>query len=480
MKPIFLDKEPDFDEEIESILEGSGKNKSNRLVLRQLREAFTIAGEENEWLALKIWFKNFYGYQQTWLLDQSNISLSLKARQAGGSLTYAAVAVLWGILGQKTAIISIGQREANRVLKYARGHLEVLAGLGSKRALITGKNNAETVELRSNGSISSLPPSSAARGDSTNIILDEAAYYKNPPPDAVIDAAFAATTHKGLKIRILSTPNGVGNKFYLLCKDHKKLGYTLHKVTIEEAIEDGLPVSLEKCKSLCLDDPRVFAQVYGCSFLDSQLQYILTESIDACCFDELPKSEEDERYYGGLDIGRNNDLTVLLTIQRCGKVDGKQAWAVRGLEKHRRTSEEGLNRLVDDGFKKYKYKRLSLDATGIGIFPADAMVKRHGFSKVDPVMFTSVVKEELATGLKQAIVTKRLFLPKKHHLEFSDQKDVRQLLEDIAAIQRIITENGNIKYEAPHTIEGHADRAWALALSVRAGLTAPTYARLPS
>ncbi len=323
-----------------------------------------------------------------------------------------------------------------------------------------------------------LTPTSAARGDSTNVILDEAAYYKNPPPDKVLDGAMAATTHKGLKVRILSTPNGVGNKFYLICKDHKKLGYTLHKVTIQDAIADGLPVDIKKCWAICLDDPRVFAQTYECSFLDSQFQYILTDYIDLICSDDLPESGFGDAYYGGLDIGRNNDLTVLYTIQRCGKVNGKQAWATRGLEKHRRTSEDGLHRLVDDGFAKYKYKRMALDATGIGTFPSDAMVKRHGFSRVDPVMFTAPIKEELATGLKLVIVEKRFFIPKTRHPFISDIKDVKLIKEDIASIQRIITENGNVKYDSPRTTEGHADRAWAAALAIRAGLTAPTYARL--
>jgi len=40
--------------------------------------------------------------------------------------------------------------------------------------------------------------------------------------------------------------------------------------------------------------------------------------------------------------------------------------------------------------------------------------------------------------------------------------------QELASIRRIITAAGNIRYDAPRTSEGRADRAWALALALYA------------
>jgi len=36
----------------------------------------------------------------------------------------------------------------------------------------------------------------------------------------------------------------------------------------------------------------------------------------------------------------------------------------------------------------------------------------------------------------------------------------------LCSIRREVTDAGNVRYDAPHTPEGHADKAWALALAL--------------
>src|SRR6185312_8108623 len=43
--------------------------------------------------------------------------------------------------------------------------------------------------------------------------------------------------------------------------------------------------------------------------------------------------------------------------------------------------------------------------------------------------------------------------------------DDRDLKADLKAVKRIITEAGNIRYDAKRSESGHSDRFWALALS---------------
>jgi hypothetical protein len=54
-----------------------------------------------------------------------------------------------------------------------------------------------------------------------------------------------------------------------------------------------------------------------------------------------------------------------------------------------------------------------------------------------------------------------------------EPRAAERLREDICAIRREITTAGNVRYDAPHTDEGHADAAWALALALHACGKAP-------
>lgn len=458
------------DDSYNDILDRSGRNDSNRYFLSRLEKTLP----HHEWKAISSWISTFYGYQQNWLMDQNRRAVLISSRQTGKSHTSAALAVLWALGGEKVALVSIGQKEADRLLEYAKAHVKVLAQLGSKWA-ITTRDNASRLEIKSGGQINSLP-STGPRGDSANVILDEVAYYENT--DKVLDASTAATTHNNYRVRIISTPNGVGNRFYDICKNHKKLGYSYHSYNIEQAIADGLRVKIEDCLADAHGDRRLFNQRYMCSFLDNEYQYIPSEYIDDCATDDLPKVDNDH-FYGGLDIGRSNDLTVLASIQRCGKINGKQQWCLRNIDKRKRTKADDLKKMVAAGFEKFHYKKLVIDSTGIGAFPAEELVKIHGYGKVEPVHFTMQVKEELATSLFVAFQQRRIIIPDTK-LSGTDPEDVRLLKEDVASIQRMVNENtGNVKYDAPSTATGHADRAWALAMAIHAAMNANTYARLP-
>ncbi len=91
----------------------------------------------------------------------------------------------------------------------------------------------------------------------------------------------------------------------------------------------------------------------------------------------------------------------------------------------------------------------------MGAFPAQQMQKAYGRTKVEPVDFTLQSKEDLATTLYQRFVDDSIRLP-----------NLAELRDDLCALRRIVTSAGNIRYDAPHTDKGHADRAWALALAL--------------
>lgn len=454
-------------------LNGSGLNDHNLQFLSKLKEAVP----PREFTAIASWVATFYGFQQNWLFDTNRFSVLVKCRQIGASHTYAAAAVLWALLGENTSVVSIGQREADEVLEKVKRHAEALVALGSKWATKVAESSTR-VALASGGTIYSLPSTSGGRGKSGNVLLDEAAYYEHP--DEVWDGASATAMH-GYRMRIMSTPNGVGNMFHGLVKNHESLGFKLHRVDLTEALRDGLPVTEAECRKMAKGDDRLFSQLFSCSFLDSNLQYIPSAAIEACSMDGIV-TDGDGAYYAGLDIGKTADLTVLIVLRKwlvpaTGKDDRRTLFVVESIQSMKRTDSDGLEAMVSAAFRKYDLRRLCVDATGMGAFPAERLRKRHGLSKVEPIGFTLQVKEDLATALYTAFIEQTIRLPLKV-LPGSEPGEPEKLREDIASLRRIITIAGNVRYDAPHTDEGHADRAWSLAMALHAAMTAPTYARM--
>lgn len=442
-----------------SILSGSGDNEANRRFLDALQRALP----EREYAPVEAWLSTFFGFQQSWLLDPYRFSLLVKCRQIGGSHTLAAEAALWGLLGECTSIVSVGEREGTDVLGKVARHCLALTRLGSEWARPVA-TSATRLALASGAEIFALPSTSGGRGKSGNMLLDEAAYFEHP--EEVWDGAAATVLH-GYRMRVCSTPNGVGNLFHQLYATHEKLGYRLHSVTLEQARADGIKVDDAECWKMARGDPRLYDQLFNCSFLDSELQYIPGEFITRAT---IEKPSEDGDVYAGLDIGETRDRTVLVLLRKKGN-----AKHVFHIESHPRTDDALLDALVGKAFGFHRAKRLCADATGLGSMPATRFQKQYG-QKFEPVDFTLKSKEELATGLYSAFAEEELKLPKQFLLANLDEAAL--LRTDVAAIRRVVSDAGNVKYDAPRTQSGHADRAWALTLALKATQNTFSYGRL--
>jgi phage FluMu gp28-like protein len=380
--------------------------------------------------------------------------------------------VLWGAFhGELTTIISIGELESSEVLDKAKRHAGVLAGLGSAMAAPV-RQNAETLTFASGGRILALP-STGGRSFTGNVFLDEFAYQEHPKK--VWDAA-AAVTMLGGRLRVASTPNGIGNDFHSLWKraTDPALGWKQHEIALEHAIAEGYPVDLSKCWTLAKGDPRLFDQLFNCKFLDGSAQYIPTALIDAASVTDLYTYEGE--YFAGLDIGRTADRTVLVVLRKRPDEQRFLAWVASC----KRTDSDALEALVEWCFQVFKPRRLCVDSTGLGAFPAERMQKKHGRQRVEPIVFSQPVKEDLATTmysafaedtLKIAKTTDAIRLPRetpRSLLRDIEPRAAERLREDVCAIRREVTSAGNVRYDAPHTDEGHADSAWALALALHA------------
>lgn len=460
-----------------------------------LVERYRTVLPESEYAALYNWSTSFYPFQRKWLFEDERLAVANKSRQIGWSHTTAAVGVLWGAFhGELTTIISVGDRESREVLDKCARHVAVLQDLGSKWAK-TWRSSTEEIVFHSGGRIVALP-SSAGRSFSGNVFLDEFAYQTHAT--TVWDNA-APVTMLDFRMRVVSTPNGVGNEFHGIWDratkqqfddpEGHRVRWATHEIPLQVALAQGYPVDIAYCWELAHGDPRLFDQMFNCSFLDSVLQYLSTEKINGCRWARPLLPDGRGLYYAGLDIGREVDRSCLVVVKQYQEVS-----EVVHVEQMKRTDSDGLEAMIAWAFKRYDLRRICIDSTGLGTFPAERIRNRHGDrldvphrrNKVEAIDFTPKSKEALATNLYTVFTGQKVRLPAEDdQLPYFERRnvdgkgeEVGELLpvnvpgtaalirRDLASIRRIITPSGNVTYDAPRTKDGHADSAWALALAL--------------
>lgn len=418
-------------------------------------------------------------YQRAVVDDEARFKLWLASRQIGKSMGLAAEAVRDSAAkpNDMWVVLSAGERQALEFMEKAKQWAEAFA-------LTTAdyheeREHAETLiksaEIRwGNGSrMIALPANaSTARGYSANLILDEFAFHDDP--DAIWRGIYPSISNplKGqFKLRIASTANGKGNKFFDLWD--KPNGYSKHRTTIHDAVAAGLADKSGKTREAFieelragLDDPEGWAQEFECEFLDGSnvlLPYeliALAESAEASEFADpaifIPGTSK--RLVCGIDFGRQNDPTVCWTLEAVGDVwITREVLCLRGVD----TPDQVAilrSRVAAAG-------RTVLDYTGPGVGLGDYLAKEfgqhdpaaHKFGKVELATFTANFKREIFPHLRRAFEA-----PTKLRVPIS-----RAVREDLHAMQQVVN-NGQYNYWAPRTREGHSDRCTALALAVRA------------
>lgn len=417
-------------------------------------------------------------YQRRYHDDDARFKAWVASRQIGKSFTSAAEPVVkCAVADEKKTkttwvALSAGERQALEWLDKAKqwteafevGSAEIREDRDSSQALL----KSATIAWPHGSRIIALPANPAtARGYSANLVLDEFAFHENP--EAIWRAVYPIITNplRGvLCMRVLSTPNGKGNRFAKICTD-PNTKFTVHKTTIHDAIKSGLAINIEELRA-GLDDPEAWAQEYECEFLDGAAVLLPYEVIAAC---ESPEASEyanpelwrtDRRNQFpidlGIDFGRKRDLTV--------------CWAAESVKDLRVTrevlclSQMSTPQQVEVlSVRIARARRVCLDYTGPGIGLGDYLVKQFGEWNPEAHKFGKIELVTVTSGIKQAIFA---------HLrgEF-DRRNWRipasiSIREDLHSVYRVVTPSGNITYRAPHSEDGHADRCFALALCNRA------------
>ena len=308
------------------------------------------------------------------------------------------------------------------------------------------------VELPGGSRITALPANpDTARGFSANVLLDEFAFHKDSR--AIWGALFPVVSKPGLKLRVISTPNGKGNKFYDLMTG-KDDGWSRHVTNIHQAVADGLVRNIEELKRGA-GDADVWQQEYELEWVDEASAWLSYELINAC---EHALAGVPEHYAGGacwvgVDIGARNDLFVIVVLEQVGDV----LWT-REIITRKRILFAEQDALLADVFARYRVLRCCMDQTGMGEKPVQDAQRVHGSSRVEGVLFTGPSKLTMATLGKEAFEDRRLRIPEGDNA----------LRADLHKLQKLTGPTGSPRFVAESDSAGHADRTWALLLAINA------------
>jgi phage FluMu gp28-like protein len=379
-------------------------------------------------------------YQVRWLADRAPVKVAEKSRRVGITWAEAADSALCaaGRDGVDTWYLGYNKEMALEFVEIAAEWARQLAKAAQaieEVAIADERNAILAYRIRfSSGrkivALSSRP--SNLRGKQGRAVIDEAAFHDDLA--GLLKAALAFTLWGG-QVRVISTHNGAANPFNELVNDIRagRKNYSLHRVTLDEAIADGL------FHRICTRTSRqwssaaeaawraeIFAQYgedaeeelscvprsSGGAFLPSALiEDRMAEGAVVARWEmgeEFARRPEAERRraaadfcaeriapalaglararmtFVGEDFGRSNDLTVVWPLQLADNLRRHTPFVVE-LRNIPFTQQEEIFFYIADRLPRFTAG--ALDARGNGQFLAERAMQRYG-AKIRQVMLT--------------------------------------------------------------------------------------------
>ncbi|MCK9468191.1 MAG: terminase family protein [Porticoccaceae bacterium] len=406
-----------------------------------------------------------YPYQRKWLADQSRFKVGMFARQTGKTFTTTLELVLDCLRAEaegkraRWVILSRGERQAREAMEEGvKQHLKAVQAAFEYLELEHEEAKVKSLEVTLPGGsrITALPANpDTARGFSANVFLDEFAFHAD---SRKIWMALFPVISAGWKLRVVSTPNGKGNKFYELMTG-EDAAWSRHTVDIYQAVADGLPRNVDELRT-GLKDEDAWSQEFELNWLDEASAWLSYDLINAVEHDSAgdPATAGSGPIYIGNDIGRKKDLWVAWVWERVGDV----LWT-REVVTLKRATFRVQDQVLDELVTKYNPVRICMDQTGMGEKPVEDAQHRYGAMRVEGVMFTGDSKQHMANLAKEAFEDRKVRIP------LGDDA----IRADLHSLKKVTTPAGNVRFDVEGG-DGHADRAWAAFLGIYAA-SGPTW-----
>ena len=399
-----------------------------------------------------------YPYQRRYLADGSRWKAAMWSRQTGKTFTTTLEAVLDCLEAEaagriaRWTILSISRdRALDAMNNGVKLHCQAI-GAAYEAVMDTSLGiEAQAAAVKFPGgsyvrAIAARPET--ARGMSDNLILDEFAHHKDNRE--LWRALVPVVSRPDLKLRVISTPNGVGDMFHQIMTDGLGGLFSRHVVSIHDAVADGLPRDIEELRRAA-GDPDTWAQEYECQFLDHAAGHWLAMA------DILAAQGPTGDYAGGwcyvgMDIAARGDMTVIAVLEEVGDV-----LACRELVELKAASFAAQLAELDRVMRQYRVARACIDQTGMGEMPVEEARRRHGSYRIEGVVFTPAAKLAMAVSLKDRLQQRRIRLP-----------EGEALVADLRSVKSEPGAGGAPRLLAERQGGSHGDRFWALALACAA------------
>ncbi len=413
----------------------------------------------------------FLPFQEKWLNDKSSIKVWEKSRRIGATYIQSYEDVTDVLHGRVPAVwfSSADETAAKEYILYCKKWADVFSRANNNERVLKSKTSSSMLQVVfANGgritALSSNPKNFRSKGG--KVVLDEFAHHDQ---DEELWKAAKPVTSWGFPVRILSTHNGKQCLFYRFIQEITEgtLPWSLHRTDIHTAVEQGLVDTiknrvtnqtdrqdfLHQLRKSCFDE-TVWGEEYCCIPIDEATAFLPYPLIRAC-EDETALTEgilqQRGDLYIGIDIGRKNDLTVILVLEQVGELLVTKIIRVLKNETFSRQRQT-----IFDLLQHPKIRRCAIDATGLGMQIAEDCVHTFGINKIDAVTFTAKRKEEMAYLVKRHFENRTVLIP-----------DNDELRADLHSVHRVVSVTGNTRFDASRAETGsHSDRFWALALAL--------------
>lgn len=397
-------------------------------------------------------------YQRAFLLDDARYRVVLKARQIGFTYVIGLSAVLGLAAGRDQIIVSASEDQARLVMGHIRAHADKLG--------IPIEDDGER-EIRINGSkaVALSTNYRTAQGYTGDVWFDEFAWA--PKADLLYNAILPAITRVGGRVTVCSTPWVQGNLFWRIATNHQGRfeHFSRHTITIHDAISQGMPLpgGLEELRLNF--DAASWAMFFECQWAEEEGALLPWALLDELAEDlAAPQGRGSKasaaprfgRLRLGIDLGRVADRTALVLV---GEILDPVSLAPSGKlrllahETHQGKPFAEQRAIIERWIAQWPLEQVVIDRTGLGWQLAEELARAHP-GLVIPRAFTAPAKERMALNLLRLAEQKRLSIPRD-----------AALMAELHAVKREATATG-VKYDAPRTAAGHADRFWALAMAL--------------
>lgn len=361
-----------------------------------------------------------------------------------------------------TIMVSPSQRQSDRLMWYVhKAFMKLQKQMGEKIKLLTHKRDG--MVFTHGSELWSLPnsPATVMGFDANRVVMDEAGIFPTREGIQMYEAVMGCLAAKGGGISLSGMPYGRGKFFYEKYEDAtlKKNDFSIHRIPwTDRARQDKVYKDTVEEQSKYLSSIQ-FSQTYECEFIDENIVMFPYDLLESCVDDTIRLISGDMPYgcdvpiFLGVDFAKKIDKTSIIGVAKLDTKTQGPRYKVF-LIKNSKDSYDQQLKLIEKLDKNLRPQAIFVDESGPGVPMADFLKRTMG-SKIRPIAMTQQAKERLMLDLRNLMADKRLLLP-----------DHRNLIDELHSIEKSVTDLGNVRYVAPRDEGGHADMAFALALSV--------------